>query len=262
MFAAMCACASAQSLLLEPVTPGEQDSNMLSGDLKLQRPDLRVPTGFERVYRVGGDVSHYGFPQGTELYARVNNGVVAVFPRSEYVQTRIGAMPVIPAGTRWLIGAPTTLVEPGTLDKPKSEVHSSSTAPILTPIMPIDQSSAALATATGRKQSLPAGVRTNERTNLVVDRRIDTTPTTAQTPHPPQPPQNLQPSSTTNGNITSKAAERTKAQSQEREIATKVRPPKQPPINAPSLSLGSVFESEQARQMRVAARLDEAAIAP
>lgn len=80
---------------LIPVDEGVGDVDSLAADLRVQPLDLRTPLGFERVYRV---------PGRDDLYMRVSGGLVAVFPRSEYVPGPGGLWPVIPAGTRFYPG--------------------------------------------------------------------------------------------------------------------------------------------------------------
>lgn len=83
--------------------------------------DLRKPLNFEQVYRVEGDLSRLGVLgvsplEGQAMYARASGGLVAIFPQSEYVRTRRGPFPVVPANTTFLLGSiqtPTTMTAPG-----------------------------------------------------------------------------------------------------------------------------------------------------
>ncbi|MCX5690088.1 MAG: hypothetical protein NTV94_09970 [Planctomycetota bacterium] len=94
--------AHAQFIYLEPVEAGTEDVNPLRSSLKSVRADLRVPTDFERVYRVTGDVRAFGGGD-EEMYARVSNGLVAMFPKSVYSSRTRRA--IIPPGTIWVLGA-------------------------------------------------------------------------------------------------------------------------------------------------------------
>ncbi len=87
---------------LVPVTPGTQDAAPLRRDMLVQPRDLRLPVGFDRVYR---DQSQSG------VYFRIGGGITARFPRSVYYSTPFGTVTDIPPGTVFLIGPP-----PGTED--------------------------------------------------------------------------------------------------------------------------------------------------
>ena len=107
-FVAVLCCARvswAQTLFLSPVEAGGSDVNALRTSLSSQHVDLRVPVDFDRVYKVTGDTRLLGRP-GEEFYARVNNGVMAVFPRSTYFGSE-GA--TVPPGTLWMLGANTRI---------------------------------------------------------------------------------------------------------------------------------------------------------
>lgn len=72
--------------------------------------DLRVPIGFRDVYRINGSAMHanrWGIvnQMGGDLFARMDGAVTAVFPQSVYTETREGVVPLIPAGTVFIIGA-------------------------------------------------------------------------------------------------------------------------------------------------------------
>src|SRR6185503_15575203 len=78
-----------------------EDVNPLSTSLRQMHSDLRQPTGFQNVYHVPGH---------DDLLMRVNGGIYAVFPESEYTVNRKGkTVPVIPAGTVFYIGLPSKL---------------------------------------------------------------------------------------------------------------------------------------------------------
>ncbi|MBX3365459.1 MAG: hypothetical protein KF866_11945 [Phycisphaeraceae bacterium] len=94
----MATVASAQPLRpmeLQAVEAGIEDVDPLARGGRMQPRDLRYPLGFERVYRV---------PGRPDLYMRIDSGLVAIFPRSVYVPTAWGQMPVVPPGTRFYPG--------------------------------------------------------------------------------------------------------------------------------------------------------------
>lgn len=91
---------------LKPVDPGVADVDPLASSGRVLPKDLRQPANFDRVYEVE--------LEGKRYFVRAHGGVYAVFPRSDYVQTRRGAVPIVPAGTVFHLG---TL--------PKNEVVSS-----------------------------------------------------------------------------------------------------------------------------------------
>lgn len=106
--------AHGQALRLEPVTAGVDDISPLLRSMRGQHGTLQRSGNFDRVYRVldsGGLLSAGGFREGEELYARVSNGVVAVFPRSRYLKSPQGTYAMIPPGTYWYLGA-TEIVNP------------------------------------------------------------------------------------------------------------------------------------------------------
>ncbi|MFT5424430.1 MAG: hypothetical protein ACI89L_002225 [Phycisphaerales bacterium] len=78
----------------EEVDPGWADASAINDSLRLVPVDLRTPTGFDRVFRLPTVV-------GGQMFARMDGGLTAVFPRSEYGFGQA----LIPAGTTWYIGA-------------------------------------------------------------------------------------------------------------------------------------------------------------
>lgn len=78
---------------LTPVDPASADADALATSLRLVPVDLRTPSDFDRVYRLP-------VVTGPELFARIDRGLTAVFPRSHY----LGSTSLIPAGTTWYIG--------------------------------------------------------------------------------------------------------------------------------------------------------------
>ncbi len=81
--------------VLVPQEQGVEDVGPLGATLRVGGDDLRVPTDFEHVYRR---------PDGGLM--RIDGALHAVFRESDYVATRRGLVPVIPAGTTWVIGEP------------------------------------------------------------------------------------------------------------------------------------------------------------
>lgn len=80
---------------LQAVDQGIADVGPLNSSLRVQRADLRIASGFDRVYQAPGQ---------PDMLMRVNGALRAVFSESEYVRTEQGAMPLVPAGTTWIIG--------------------------------------------------------------------------------------------------------------------------------------------------------------
>jgi hypothetical protein len=106
LYAASCPSAHAQSAKLNPVDQGFADVGPLSASSRVVPLDLRVPSGFDRVYRLGSS------RPGGERFARMSGGVTAVFPRSQYVPTADGYASTTPAGTVFYIGRlPNSLTE-------------------------------------------------------------------------------------------------------------------------------------------------------
>ena len=92
---------------LQPVEPGVGDLSPLSASSRFLPVDLRQPTGFERVFRVPGSsrgVNSLGVSDSNDRFARVSGGITAVFPRSEYIETKKGIRPGIPVNTIFYIG--------------------------------------------------------------------------------------------------------------------------------------------------------------
>ncbi|MBY0262378.1 MAG: hypothetical protein K2Q20_08540 [Phycisphaerales bacterium] len=98
---------------LTPVEQNVGDLGPLTTSLRTPPADLRTPMEFDRVYRVPGSSRGINIPQalspaggqdGSRL-ARVSGGITAVFPSSDYMQTKkSGIVPVVPAGTVFYIG--------------------------------------------------------------------------------------------------------------------------------------------------------------
>jgi hypothetical protein len=80
-----------------PLDASVEDVGPLSVSLRDYLTDLRQPTGFEHVYRIG---------EQDDLLMRISGGLHAVFPRSVYADTRFGPLPRIPPGTFYFLGEP------------------------------------------------------------------------------------------------------------------------------------------------------------
>ena len=72
---------------LKPVDPGVADVDPLGTSTRILPKDLRQPANFDRVYEVELN--------GKRFFVRAHGGVYAVFPRSDYVQTNRGAVPIL-----------------------------------------------------------------------------------------------------------------------------------------------------------------------
>lgn len=82
---------------LEAVDPGIEDVSALGTSLRVPAHDARLPTGFQRVYRVPGQDG---------MLMRGNGALFAVFPESVYRRSPRGATPIAPPGTVFHIGMP------------------------------------------------------------------------------------------------------------------------------------------------------------
>lgn len=91
----------------QPLDEGVADRGPLSASLLVQEVELCVASDFDEVYAVPGDASSM---------MRVNGALAAIFDESEYVRTRRGEKPVVPAGTVWTIGVPAEPTSPGCTD--------------------------------------------------------------------------------------------------------------------------------------------------
>lgn len=82
---------------LEFVDAGFEDVGPLATSFRLEPEDLRLPTGFQRVYRVPGD---------PDKLMRGNGALFAVFPTSVYRRSARGSVPVAPAAVVYHFGVP------------------------------------------------------------------------------------------------------------------------------------------------------------
>jgi len=89
---------------LEVVDQGVEDRGGFEKSLRVLPLDMRVPTGFQQVYRV---------PGREDLLMRGNGALYAVFPRSVYQRTPIGTIPIAPADVHFSIGMPGGFAYPG-----------------------------------------------------------------------------------------------------------------------------------------------------
>lgn len=89
---------------LEVVEQGVEDRGGIEKSFRVLPLDMRVPTGFQQVYRV---------PGRDDLLMRGNGALFAVFPRSVYMRTAFGAIPVAPADVHFSIGMPGGFTFPG-----------------------------------------------------------------------------------------------------------------------------------------------------
>jgi hypothetical protein len=95
--------ASAQVIRLSPVEAGRDDTSPILTSLRAPATDLRTPVDFEKVYRVTSDTRLLGRAGSRRdaLYARVNNGLIAIFPKSSY--DGLGGSATVPADTVWIL---------------------------------------------------------------------------------------------------------------------------------------------------------------
>lgn len=81
------------------VDPTVSDLGPSSTSLRILQPGLGVQSAFVNLFEITP-------PIGERFFARFDGGVTAIFPRSAYVDTRLGELPLIPAGTQFVIGEP------------------------------------------------------------------------------------------------------------------------------------------------------------
>lgn len=108
MAAVMVGAASAGAHAQIQLTPVEQrvgDVSMLGTSQRVQPVDLRLPLGFDTVFRVRG-AQNVGAANEGGYFARKHAGITAVFSQSVYVNTPWGVYPEVPPGTVFLLGVP------------------------------------------------------------------------------------------------------------------------------------------------------------
>jgi hypothetical protein len=93
---------------LRPVEQGIEDRTANSASQRVLQRDLRSPAGFDRLYRIEGSITNPAWVRAgvkPGMYARVQGGVVAVFPQSAY-RARGGGRTLVevPASTKFLFG--------------------------------------------------------------------------------------------------------------------------------------------------------------
>lgn len=101
---------------MKPVDPGIADMGPLATQGREMSKDVRQPSGFDRVYEIEMN--------GQKYFARVNGGMIAVFPRSAYTSRGTA---VVPPNTTFYIGklpANATLVDSGQTVSPNYAVRS------------------------------------------------------------------------------------------------------------------------------------------
>lgn len=84
---------------LELIDPGIADQGPLGMQVRVLAVPLRQDSSFGLLYRAMA-------PDGSPMFARRDGGITAVFPRSAYVGTPMGDIPLIPPDTRFIIGEP------------------------------------------------------------------------------------------------------------------------------------------------------------
>jgi len=109
---------------LEPVEQTVEDVDPLARSIRRIERGLRQPTGFESVYRLPGD---------HDRFMRIDGGLYAVFPRSVYLNTRMGEVPLIPANTVFWIGPPPFLETQEPAGQSRDESESLRSAFVLRP---------------------------------------------------------------------------------------------------------------------------------
>lgn len=93
LIASLCAL---EPVELIPVDAGVEDRGVLSTSLFVEQKDLRQNQSFERLYKVEGS---------EDVYVRKAGGLKAIFRSSQYVNIYGREVPIVPAGTVYVIGA-------------------------------------------------------------------------------------------------------------------------------------------------------------
>jgi hypothetical protein len=104
-FLAMCAGVASAQLVdhkprFEAVEQAVGDVSPLSFSLRSLQTSLQLPGAFDGVFRVPGNDG------GPDRYMRIDGAIAAIFPQSIYATTRMGELPLVPAGTVFHIGLP------------------------------------------------------------------------------------------------------------------------------------------------------------
>ena len=95
---------------LRRVAPGYEDFSPIALSQRLEPVDNRATLFFEDVYE-GERQSRFG--PAERIYVRMHGGIVAVFPRSSYVDTPWGAEAEVPPGTVFHLGSPAEALASG-----------------------------------------------------------------------------------------------------------------------------------------------------
>ena len=105
---------STDPIQLIPVDGGVVDRGALSSSLQVQQTGYRQDSSFEKLYRIAGS---------EDVYVRTSGGLHAVFRSSEYMQTKDGEIPLVPAGTVYCIGKlrPEFIAQLGVLQSPRTQ---------------------------------------------------------------------------------------------------------------------------------------------
>lgn len=105
---------STDPIQLIPVDGGVVDRGALSSSLQVQQTGYRQDNSFEKLYRIAGS---------EDVYVRTSGGLHAVFRSSEYMQTKDGEIPLVPAGTVYCIGKlrPEFIAQLGVLQSPRTQ---------------------------------------------------------------------------------------------------------------------------------------------
>lgn len=89
---------------LEMLEAGVEDRGGIEASFRVLPVDMRLPSGFQGVYRV---------PGREDLMMRGNGALFAIFPRSQYRRAGAGLLPVTPADLHYSIGMPGGFNYPG-----------------------------------------------------------------------------------------------------------------------------------------------------
>ena len=115
---------------LVPVEGGVADRGSLSGSLRVLPADLRQNQLFEKLYKIVGS---------DDVYIRQSGGLRAVFRNPVYVDTELGSIPIVPAGTVYCIGevTPHVLRQLGILVTPGIQIQEPEDNSTSTPSRPV-----------------------------------------------------------------------------------------------------------------------------
>lgn len=145
------------TIIDRPLDQGISDRDELATSLRQMPANLGEDRGFESLWALPGNPDY--------LYRR-DGGLTAVFPASEYAQTENGTMVLIPAGTVFYIGQPSTqqAPPPASVIAPTAPAHSS--RPSATRIEPEP--------APDRLEELPGAEKVTAQIAATPERRVIT----------------------------------------------------------------------------------------